>query len=322
MLLVLIWAAYPSAAVAALAPPGQASIAVSGRVLDQTGGSIARASIVLESSSGVRRETATDNSGGFVFPNVEPGSYIVTVAAAGFRLLRSELAITGTAGLSRNFTLEVQPLENSVVVRAEALDAVRAAAAAAYNRNKTVTSLDRDTVVQNSPVANYESLRLLPGVMSAGARDRFSVPSHLRGAGAWGQVEQVDDYPAINITPVAAEDGGYTASFSSIIPSLSLNQLTLATGGLGVSYGQASGGIIRSGIRRGSNQSPRTTVRVEGLGIGEAVLMADTGGVYRKWDVYVAGQTVYGDYGDRYATYARPMEGLRLASGLAKVGYT
>ena len=116
--------------------------------------------------------------------------------------------------------------------------------------------MEGKTVVDYSPVANYDALRLLPGVMSAGQKDRFSVPSHLRGAGAWGQVEQVDDYPSINITPVSAEDGGYTASFSSIIPSLALNNLTLATGGLGVSYGQASGGIVRSGIKRGSARAP------------------------------------------------------------------
>ena len=37
--------------------------------------------------------------------------------------------------------------------------------------------------------------------------------------------------------------------------------------------------------------------------------------------LYVAGQSVAGDYGDAYATFARPIESLRLVSGLAKVGY-
>lgn len=303
------------------AASAQISAVVSGRILDLTGSSIAGASIVLSSSSGVDRRTTTDKTGEYVFTNIEPGRYFMIVTAAGFRSLRSELVIAGTDRVSKILTLEVQPIETTVVVRGDELEAVRAEIDANYNRNKAVTTLERDTVVQNSPVSNYESLRLLPGVMSAGAKDRFSVPSHLRGASAWGQVEQVDDYPAINITPVSAEDGGYTASFSSIIPSLALNQLTLATGGLGVSYGQATGGIIRSGIRRGSNQTPRTTLRIEGLGVGEGVLMGDTGGVYRNLDIYVAGQTVVGEYGDKYATYARPMEGLRLASGLAKLGY-
>jgi outer membrane receptor protein involved in Fe transport len=310
------------AAVAAPTDGPQApDVVVSGRVLDPSGASVAGASVVLEPGAGIRRVTTTDSAGVYAFANVKPGSYVVIVTANGFRPLRSELRVTGTS-VARDFTLELQGLEDTVTVRGEALDAVRVEAEATYNRNKAVTTLDQETVIRNSPVANYESLRLLPGVMSAGAKDRFSVPSHLRGAGAWGHVEQVDDYPAINITPVSAEDGGYTASFSSIIPSLALSRLTLATGGLGVSYGQATGGIIKTAIKRGSNQSPRTTLRVEGVGVGEAVLMGDTGGVYRGLDFYVAGQTVYGDYGDTYATHARPLEELRLASGLAKVGYS
>ena len=296
--------------------------ALSGRVLDPSGAGIPAALIVLQGPSAAAREIVADEHGRYAVASLAAGRYVLTVTASRFRPARLEVTISAGRAVFQDVNLALQPIENSVTVRGDAIDAVRAAANEQYNRNKAVTTLDRDTVVQNSPVSNYDSLRLLPGVMSAGGtKDRFSVPTHLRGAGAWGQVEQVDDYPAINITPVSAEDGGYTASFSSIIPSLALHQLTLATGGLGVSYGQASGGIVRTGIRRGSRETPRSTVRVEGSGIGEGVLMADTGGVYRNLDFYVAGQTVYGDYGDAYATYARPIEGLTLGSGLAKLGY-
>ncbi|MGE0865287.1 MAG: TonB-dependent receptor [Vicinamibacterales bacterium] len=274
----------------------------------------------MERPPAIRRETTTDAEGRYHFPAVGPGSYAVTVKAVRFQAVHLDVVVA-EGGLARDIVLDVQAIEDSVIVRGDALDAVRIEAAAQYNRNKAVTTLNPETVIDNSPVANYDSLRLLPGVMSAGAKDRFSTPSHLRGAGAWGQVEQVDDYPAINITPVSAEDGGYTASFSSIIPSIALTHMTLATGGLGVSYGQASGGIVRSGIKRGARQGPHMTVRAEGMGIGEGVAMADAGGVIGKLDLYAAAQTVFADYGDSYATFARPMEGLRLASGLAKAGY-
>jgi outer membrane cobalamin receptor len=320
-LLVLIACFLTLPARAAVAGPAAGQEAgLSGRVLDATGAPIPGAVIVIESPAG-RREAVTDEAGTYTFADLAPGTYRVTVQAPRFSPSGGEVRVSGTGRTVKSYTLDLEPIESSVTVRGDALDAVRVEAANAYNRNKAVTSVDRETVVRNSPVANYESLRLLPGVMSAGGKDRFSVPSHLRGAGAWGQVEQIDDYPAINITPVSAEDGGYTASFSSIIPSLALSQLTLATGGLGVSYGQASGGIVRSGIKRGSNQGPRATFRVEGVGVGEGVLMGEAGGVHRNLDFYVAGQTVYGDYGNTYASYGRPIEGLRLGSGLAKVGY-
>jgi outer membrane cobalamin receptor len=322
--------ALPASALAAGAAPHpteqegatNADTTLSGLVVDQSGGAIAGATVVLTSSFAAPRETTTDTGGRYRFAEVAAGAYTITVTAPKFTSVSRRVRMTGSRAENPSISLAILPIEGSVTVRGDLLDAVRTQAADEYNRNKAVTTLENETVIANNPVSNYDSLRLLPGVMSAGAKDRFSAPTHLRGAGAWGQVEQVDDYPAINITPVSAEDGGYTASFSSIIPSLALNHLTLATGGLGVSYGQATGGIIRTGIKRGAAQGPRSTVRLEGMGIGEGVLMADTGGVYGKLDVYVAGQTVYGEYGDKFATYARPMQGLKLGSGLAKVGYT
>lgn len=315
----------PSVPAAASVPASaeQAPAGVSGRVLDGTGAVVVGATIVLEpAAGGQRRTTTSDRSGVYTFSDLLPGKYTVTASAESFRPQRVSVDLIGPRPETRDITLEIQPIEGMVTVQGDPIDALRTQVADNYNRNKSVTTVDAETVTQHNPVAGYDALRLLPGVMTAGgSKDRFSVPSHLRGAGAWGHVEQVDDYPAINITPVSAEDGGYTASFSSIIPKLALHDLSLATGGLGVSYGQASGGVVRNGIKRGSAQGPHTTLRLEGMGIGEGVFMGDTGGVYRKLDVYVAAQSVYGEYGDAYATFARPIEGVKLASGLAKVGY-
>jgi hypothetical protein len=48
--------------------------------------------------------------------------------------------------------------------------------------------------------------------------------------------------------------------------------------------------------------------------------MADTGGGLGRIDYYAAGQTSLADYGSAYNTFPRPIEGLRLASGIAKMG--
>lgn len=317
----MISAMVPVISAQAQAQPQAPTASLTGRVLDPAGAVVPGATVTVESAGGTRHTVTTNPSGVYSLPALEPGRYTLTVSLPAFREARATVDLAARQQAVRHVSLEILPVEGSVTVEADAVDAIRATVADHYNRNKTVTAMEGKTVVDYSPVANYDALRLLPGVMSAGQKDRFSAPSHLRGAGAWGQVEQVDDYPSINITPVSAEDGGYTASFSSIIPSLALNNLTLATGGLGVSYGQASGGIVRSGIKRGSARGPRSTIRVEGMGIGEGVLQADTGGVIGNFDYYAAGQTVQGDYGDKFATYARPMDGLSLFSGLVKAGY-
>lgn len=310
----------PCAAQIQTQQPGE----LAGRVQDPAGAVVPGATVTLEASGGRwRRTTVSDQSGAYRLAELPPGSYTLSVTAASFREARAEVQVGPAQSRVFNVTLEIAAVAGRVNVTADAAEAVRAEVADNYNRNKAVTTLEGATVQQYSPVANYDALRLLPGVMSAawGAKDRFSVPSHIRGNGAWGAVEQVDDYPTINITPVSAEDGGYTASFSSTIPSLALQDLTLATGGLGVSYGQATGGIVRSQIKRGSARGPHSTLRLEGSGIGEGTVMGETGGVFRNFDVYVAGQTIYGSYGDAFETYARPIQKTRLASGLAKVGY-
>lgn len=299
-------------------PPGESAPPVTGRIVDTSGGAIGGADVRVSTSTGAG-SARTDDNGRFTLPLPAACPCTLVVSAPGFADARRSLP---AAGPVETIAMKVAPLAQQVTVTGERLDAVRQQALDHYNANKTTTSIDGETVERHSPIANYDALRLLPGVMTAGGTNgRFSVPTHLRGAGAWGTVEQIDDYPAINITPVSAEDGGYTAGFSSIIPSIALTRMTLATGGLGVSYGQAAGGIVRSGIKRGSAQGPHSTVRLDGMAIGEGVALGDTGGVIGRVDYYVAGQSVVGEYDDAYATFARPIESLRLVSGLAKVGY-
>jgi outer membrane cobalamin receptor len=184
-------------------------------------------------------------------------------------------------------------------------------------------SLDGDTVKSLTPVNNNALLRLLPGVSGGLAnKDRFGGPVSIRGGMTWGIVETVDGYPTVDVVPVAAEDGGYTANLSTIIPSIALTSLSVATEGLGVNYGQATGGVIRSQVKRGNPANPFSAVQAEYNTIGEVVAMAETSGGQGKLDAYAAVQTVQGDYDDEYATTSRPLEQSKLYSALVKLGYT
>lgn len=307
----------------ALTLAAQSAATLTGSVQDPNGLSVANAMVrVQKHDGGANLEARTEPNGSFRFSDLPPGDYTLEVTSDGLKPSRSRLRLNPGAESHTAIRLEMAPLTTAINVQDQA-DDVRAKVEADYNLNKSVSAIEGQMVTQYNAVSNYDILRLLPGVMSAGgsAKDRFSVPTNIRGAAAWGTVETVDDYPAINITPVSAEDGGYTASFSSIVPSLALRSVSLATGGLGVSYGQAAGGVVRSSIKQGSPGKPFTSVRLEGSGVGEGVMMMETGGGAGKFDYYVAGQSVFGEYGDAYDTYARPIQDLRLYSGLVKVGY-
>ncbi|WPJ94321.1 TonB-dependent receptor [Coraliomargarita algicola] len=195
-------------------------------------------------------------------------------------------------------------------------------AARGFDATMTQTSLEGDMVESLTPVNNYSLLRLLPGVNGGlSNKDRFGGPVSIRGGVTWGVVQLVDDYPVIDVVPVSAEDGGYTAGLSSIIPSIALTEMGVETGALGVRYGQATGGAIRSQIKRGSAENPYSGLQVEYNTIGEITGMAETSGGEGKWDYYAAVQTVQADYGDAYDTHSRQLQDLELYSGLTKIGY-
>ncbi|MGH9628627.1 MAG: beta-sandwich domain-containing protein, partial [Bryobacteraceae bacterium] len=248
-------------------PAGSAVPNATVRVRPYTGGTASETTL----ETALEAKTAADGS--FRFRDLPPGEYILEVTSRALKPHQSRVRLEGGSEKHTTVRLEIPTLATAITVE-DKVDDLRAEVEADYNQNKTITSIDGQGVTQYNPVSNYDVLRLLPGVMSpaGAAKDRFSVPTNIRGAAAWGTVETVDDYPAINITPVSAEDGGYTASFSSIIPSLALHNITLATGGLGVTYGQAAGGVVKSSIKQGLPGRAATSVRLEGSGVGEGVM--------------------------------------------------
>lgn len=293
---------------------------VVGTVVDDQDRPIPGAEVVVEVAGTHGRTQRTNPDGTFRFEGLPSGTATVRVAARGFAPISRSISTAEPRTV--RLRLAIAPVTATVTVLAGGEEDLARRVDRSYDTTKSVTSVDGHVLTSLNPVANYAALRLLPGVMNAGAggRDRFSVPTHIRGGHAWGTVETVDQYPSIDITPVSAEDGGYTAGFSSIIPSIAIRSLSIATGGLGVSYGQASGGVIRNYLKRGSGANPASSFRVEMLSLGEGIFMGDTGGGKGPVDYYVAGQSSLADYGSAYSTFPRPIEGLRLASGLMKLG--
>ena len=291
-----------------------------GTVVDPQDRPIAGAEVVIELPGLASRTERSGPDGVFRFTGLPTAEGTVRIRASGFAPVFRSIKIAEPG--DHRFRLVIAPVASTVTVVGAGDEDLRREIGQMYDRNKSVTSIDGEVLASVNPVANYAALRLLPGVMNAGAggRDRFSVPTNIRGGHTFGTVETIDDYPAIDITPVAAEDGGYTAGFSSIIPAIAVQSLSVATGGLGVSHGQASGGVIRNYLKRGSAADPSSSVRFELLSLGEGVLMGDTGGGAGRVDYYAAAQSSLADYGTAYDTYPRPIKGLRLASGLVKIG--
>ena len=60
---------------------------ISGTVTDSSGGAVPKAKVILtDDSTGVANGVETNESGEFIRPLIKPGTYTVSVSAAGFKL--------------------------------------------------------------------------------------------------------------------------------------------------------------------------------------------------------------------------------------------
>jgi Carboxypeptidase regulatory-like domain/TonB dependent receptor len=134
---------------------------ISGRVTDSSGAVLPGAAVTLQSAErGTSAQTTTNNSGIYIFPNVQPGIYHITVHKDGFR---SENYVGLTANvqdhLEQNFRLSVGAVSESVTVTANSLNI--------NTTDGSVSTVVDQTYVQNMPLSgrSFQDLILLtPGV--------------------------------------------------------------------------------------------------------------------------------------------------------------
>ncbi len=95
---------------------------ISGTVTDATGAVVPQAHVTLKSAgAGLSREATTNAEGVYALPDLPPGTYTLTVSAAGFKEARSsDIILTAQQNTRFDATLEVGAISESVQVRATA----------------------------------------------------------------------------------------------------------------------------------------------------------------------------------------------------------
>src|SRR5919201_1450136 len=77
---------------------GQSAGSISGTVKDSGGAAVAGATVTIVNPANSVTQTVTSNEGGlFVFPQLPPGTYVITVEKAGFKKVEKTNVILGTA---------------------------------------------------------------------------------------------------------------------------------------------------------------------------------------------------------------------------------
>jgi len=166
--LMLVWAMMSFASLAAVAQQGGS---VGGRVVDPSGAVVRSANVTLTSvEQGTERIVKTDDQGQYYFPDVQPGTYKISVMAPAFELyIVDGLRLETDQNVRADAHLAVGSVKSEVVVNS--------AGSEVDTRSATISVLIEKKLVEDLPIdaGNAVDLAaLLPGVTSVNAPATFT----------------------------------------------------------------------------------------------------------------------------------------------------
>lgn len=202
--------------------------------------------IVENLETGLRREVVASEDGRFRLPGLPNGRYRVLLDRDGETVAESAVSVNAGAGsevvLAAGAAAATTELDG-VVVTANGGNAI------------DVSTVESPLVIsandlQKMPIAqNITAISLLaPGVAEGDSRyngGRFNSLPSFGGSAVSENAYYINGFPVLN--PLT--NYGY-----SELPFNSIDQIQLATGGYGVEYGRATGGVVNVITKRGSNE--------------------------------------------------------------------
>ena len=217
-----------------------------GRVVDQQGGVLPGVTIVVRhQDSGLFRETVSGTDGSFLLSAMTPGVYEVSAELPGFKQYQQRgvrLEVGRTAQIS--LTLEVGGLTESVTVSGEAplVDTTSKEIGGVVSAQEFV-----DTPLFNRNFAGY--LGMLPGVVASVSLTTFGADS----ISVAGQNVRNVNYTMDGSNNNDTFNGG-NGGAQARVPIEAVQEFQLLTGQFDAEYGLASGGIVNSVSKQGTNQ--------------------------------------------------------------------
>jgi hypothetical protein len=294
---------------------------LSGTVTDPSGGVIPKADVaILNGATGETRNVSTNAEGIYSAPNLQPGTYTVTVTASGFSKA-VENGITLTVGGSQvlNVAMQVGQASQTVEVTTEAPQV--------NLTNAEIGALTTEAAIKELPLngRSWSDLaNLTTGVYqlhtqpNLESRDRFT-----RGYGLQlsisGSRPQQNNYRVDGVSINDPGNGGPGSVLGTNSGVDAIAEFSVLTTNYSTEYGRASGGIINATTKSGTNQFHGTAYEFLRNSWLDAPNFFDPNGVtppFRRnqFGVSAGGPIiknktfVFGDY-----------EGLRQALGISRV---
>jgi hypothetical protein len=209
---------------------------VYGLVNDEQGGALPGANVSLSGATIGSRSTTADSAGNFRFLNLDPGTYKISVALAGFATVNRDVIVNTGASVNLAFGMKVATMEETITVDAETpvIDT---------KKQGTSTNFTQDELakIPNSRDP-WALLRTVPGVImdrvniagnESGQQSAFAAKGSLRADAVW-------NLDGVNVTDMAAIGASPTYfdydAFEEIQISTSGNDIRQTTGGVGLNF--------------------------------------------------------------------------------------
>jgi hypothetical protein len=217
-----------------------------GQVVDQQGAALPGVAIMLRhQASGLFRETVSGGDGTFFFSGMTPGVYEITAELSSFKKYQARdvrIEVGRTAQI--NIPLEVGGLTETVTVSAEAplVDTTSKEIGGVVSAQEFV-----DTPLFNRNFAGY--LGMLPGVVATVSLTTFGADS----ISVAGQNVRNVNYTMDGSNNNDTFNGG-NGGAQARVPIEAVQEFQLLTGQFDAEYGLASGGVVNSVSKQGTNQ--------------------------------------------------------------------
>lgn len=212
---------------------------ITGTVLDPTGAAVPNAKVTLKSTTtGYSRTALTSESGVYVFPNLLPGTYELTVQASGFSVMWQQATLPIGTRLRVDFRLEVGQTQTIV----EVTETASLVSTATQTLGQVVTTrqvLDLPTATRNP--YNF--------VVTAGNVSEDD-PS---GRGAGVAINGLRAASTNILLDGAANNDEFTATIGQQVPVDAVQEYSILTNNFTAEFGRAAGGIVNVATKSGTN---------------------------------------------------------------------
>ena len=212
-----------------------------GTVKDQNGAVVSGANVIVKNDvTGVERTAVTNDEGGFIFTNLQRGSYTVTASKQGFADFKQQVILTVGARFSVEATLGVSGQTADVTVVGGGI--------AEVNTQEQQLS----TVVNQKQITELPTLTRNPyDLVGISANVSTNDPTG-RGAGFAINGQRA---ASTSILLDGAENvNTFVAAIGQSTPLDSVSEFRVVTSNFSAEYGRASGGIVNVATKAGTNE--------------------------------------------------------------------